>query len=64
VGAELFHANRETDRHEEANSRFLFLQTRLKTKQEFEYMVNAYKGKTEIQGEIEEQVCNFDCLGK
>jgi hypothetical protein len=26
-------------------------------------MVNAYKGKREIQGKIVEQVSNFNCLG-
>jgi hypothetical protein len=32
VGAELFHTDRRTDRHDEANSCFLqFLRTRLKT---------------------------------
>ena len=31
VGAELFHSDRRTDRHDEANSRFKkFLETRLK----------------------------------
>jgi len=32
VGAELFHADRQTDRHEEANSRYSqFCETRLNT---------------------------------
>jgi hypothetical protein len=60
VGAELFHANGQTGRHDEADSRFSFLHTRL------ERIVNSMGGcevDSSGSGEGPLEGCCEDCDG-